>query len=133
MKLKPPETPFSQSSPIPIQDNLVPEEISTVVIDEILEASGLINKPKDDSPTAEFKKYLTDKGGSLKDVAEQVVNIMSRGESEATRLNAAKFIAQIQGIALELEEGTSQVTKEININIMGSQNQNFLNLVMPKG
>lgn len=139
MKLKPPinqtpETQINEALKIDSSNIIDIEAVSQDAIDEVLNSVGLTEKaPRGDDPNAKFKNFLNTKGGTLEDVAQQVVNIMSRGETEASRLRAAEFIARIQGVQVELDE--KPITKDVTINIIGfgNDNKNLLNLVLPKG
>lgn len=140
MKLKPPNfnvpaTQVDASYTTLLVEKETKIEVPEGAINQILETSGLKDSIKlSDDSNQIFKKHLSAKGGDLENVAQQVVNIMCRGETEASRLRAAEFIAKIQGVQLALDEEKVQ-PKETVINIInqfGSQSRNLVQFVMPK-
>lgn len=127
MKLKP-HVPFNPEEFSELYEGTVIETAAQ----EILTESG-INEPSivRDSPNEYLKAVLNKKGGSLERVADNVINIMCRGETEASRMRAAEFIAKIQGIQVELDD--KPAPKEITINIIGQENApNLINFMMPR-
>ena len=111
---------------VPEKEVKVPEG----AIDEILNVSGVIETISSDDPNSKLRGFLNQKGGNLEDVATQIVNIMCRGETEASRLRAAEFIAKIQGVQAEVDEKPQ--AKDVTINIFGSESKNLIAFVMPR-
>lgn len=103
------------------------------IFNEILSAAGVIDeKPKEsDDPNSALRKHLNSLGGRLEDVAKQLVDVMCRGESESARISAAKFIAEIQEVKTRIENEAPKAVP-VQINIIGSENKNLIQLVMPK-
>ena len=140
MKLHPfsfetPEVEIASQYNITTQHNVnpvVPIPIPIGAIDEILNSSGVIDNSQasEDDPNSALRKHFNSKGGTLEDVAQQVVNIMCRGETEASRLRAAEFISKIQGIQVEVDEKPQ--VKDVTINIFGSESKNLIQFVMPR-
>lgn len=136
MKLKPLsfETPLEQVSS---QYEAVEKEeekekipVPEGAIEDILgEAGAIPNIPQSEANT-ELRKHLNDHGGTLEEVAQQLSNIMCRGESESARLKAAEFISKMHGVQIELEE--KQIQKPVTINIIGSDNKNLIQFLRPK-
>lgn len=136
MKLKPLsfETPLEQVSSlyeppekIEVQEKVeVPEGAIADVLDEIGATS---DTPKSEANT-ELRRHLNENGGTLEEVAQQLSNIMCRGESESARLKAAEFISKMHGVQVELEE--KQIAKPVTINIIGSDNKNLIQFLRPK-
>lgn len=130
MKLKPPSTPSQD-----IDKGYSKGSSPDAAIKQILNATGVMDTDvKDADPINEkFKKHLNNRGGTLEDVAQQIVSIMSRGETEASRLRAAEFIAKIHGVQVELDEKPAIGNVTINIQNIGPENRNLVQFVMPKG
>jgi hypothetical protein len=107
-------------------------EVSEDSIEEILTESGVL--PKDsDTVNAKLKSYLNQSGGTLEKVAENIVNIMERGETDGGRLRAAEFISKIHGIQIQLEEEKAKPGNNVvNITIVGSEDKKLINFMMPK-
>jgi hypothetical protein len=107
-------------------------EVSEDSIEEILTESGVL--PKDtDTVNAKLKSYLNQSGGTLEKVAENIVNIMERGETDGGRLRAAEFISKIHGIQIQLEEEKAKPGNNVvNITIVGSGDKKLINFMMPK-
>lgn len=109
------------------------EEASNDAISEIL---NIVDVKKDNDPVddanATLRNFFNNKEASLEDVAQNIVNVMCRGETDAGRLRAAEYIAKIHGISVELEE-KKQSSAPVTINIIGSgESKSLINLVMPK-
>ena len=74
------------------------------------------------------REIFNKSGASVANIAQQVTNVMNRGETDAGRLRAAEIALKVHGILQELDEKTAPV---ININIIGSENKTLINLVLP--
>src|SRR6266850_1495003 len=103
-------------------------------INELLKESNIIEKISDTSPNSKLSSYLTQAGGSLEKVAENIVGIMNRGDTDSGRLKAAEFISKMHGVQIQLEE-TSKNNNEkppIVINVAGVDSKTMINFFMPK-
>jgi len=121
--------PFNESNQISETDE------TNEAINEILLENNLVNKDaKGTSPNSKLSSYLTQAGGSLEKVAENIVGIMNRGDTDSGRLKAAEFISKMHGVQIQLEE-TSKNNNEkppIVINVAGVDSKTMINFFMPK-
>jgi hypothetical protein len=79
--------------------------------------------------STEVQKIFNNAGASIEEIAEQTANLMRGAETDAGRLGALKFAAEIHKI-VDKEIDTKK-SPEINIQIVTNGQVNLLNLMMP--
>lgn len=130
MKLK----PFDYETPEIQVNNEYETDVDNAVA-EVLTSSGVELKLNDTLSPNERLRSAFDaiEGGSLEDVAQNVVNLMCRGETETSRLKAAEFIAKIHEVKFQLEDSQIQ-PKEVVINIVneGNDNKTLVQFMRPR-
>jgi len=106
----------------------IPDELNQILIDK-----GITPKPTNSSNKDEVRNVFNAAGASIDEVARQVSNIMSFGESDSGRLKAAELTLKVHGILQELDDKPIPV---INITITNMFNQEdnsktLINLILP--
>lgn len=103
-------------------------------IEDVLNEAGVSMKKDSTKVNDTFLKYVEEKGGSLEELAQNIVNIASRGETDSGRLRACEFIAKLHGVQVNLDE--KPVAKEVTINILNQfapEGRSLMQFVTPRG
>lgn len=85
--------------------------------------------PKNQKP--DLGQILEDQGSSLQAAARATARILNFGENDGITLKAAELVFRANGLMKDLEK-ENKVSPEINITIVGTGNQNLINLLVPK-
>jgi len=80
---------------------------------------------------AQLLDILNNNGASLDAAARRVASLVNFPENEQNGLRAAELIFRANGLLRDLEKEKKEVP-EINITIIGSNNDNVVQLLMPK-
>jgi len=128
------EEEIKASSPLNTSNEINETDEINEVIDEILEESNIINKNGEASPNSKLSSFLTQAGGSLEKVAQNIVDVMNRGDTDSGRLKAAEFISKMHGVQVQLEEqnNNNKTAQAITVNINGADSKTMINFFMPK-
>lgn len=110
----------------PFNDGNIPEELQES-INEVLDVSGLNSKPKSNR-VEDAREVFNAAGASLDSIAQNVANIMARGETDAGRLKATELAMKVHGILNDMDE---KQIPDITINVQGDGNKTLINLVLP--
>src|SRR6266446_9811473 len=97
----------------PLNESKLREDTDEIdeAINESLEESNIINKNGEASPNSKLSSFLTQAGGSLEKVAQNIVDVMNRGDTDSGRLKAAEFISKMHGVQVQLEEQNNNNAK----------------------
>jgi hypothetical protein len=101
---------------------------------EILREVGVINsKPSKQDILSNAKNLFDTSGAGVAEAAKTVAGIMKFGDSDSSRLNAAKLALQVGEVFKELDlEDTTKKSPVVNIIIAGADNNTMINLLTPK-
>lgn len=105
-------------------------------ISDILIAAGVKEAPEDsdkEAITGSVIEVFENAGGTLKEAAKAIVEVMKFGDKATEKLSAARLVAQIHG-ALEIETGNKMPVVNFNILPLTATfaKNNILNLVVPR-
>jgi|SRR5438552_10535739 len=119
---------FSPEPNFKVLDSSIPDELNQILINK-----GIAPKSINSSNKDEVRATFNAAGASIDEVARQVSNIMSFGESDSGRLKAAELTLKVHGILQELDDKPIPV---INITITNTFNKEdnsktLINLILP--
>ena len=108
---------FSPEPNFKVLDSSIPDELNQILINK-----GIAPKSINSSNKDEVRATFNAAGASIDEVARQVSNIMSFGESDSGRLKAAELTLKVHGILQELDDKPIPV---INITITKTNSINW--------
>lgn len=111
---------------------LLPPGVSLAGIESVLGSVGLVEQDNIDSdvdPSMHVQSIFKEHGASLRDAARQIGSLLVAADNDSVKLKAAETILKIHKVLEDKEERSSGPS--INITIVGSENRNLINVLVP--
>lgn len=100
-------------------------------IGDVLSMCGIGKEDEELAPETHLQSVLKSNNASVEHAAKSLGTLLVAADSDAVKLNAAKMIMQLHGhLNADAEDGGKKAPV-FNITIVGKQQQNILNVLIP--